>query len=416
MTFERAVRVWMSWMALLAMLVGTRVAYAEEPERAPVVLHDPVHERRAENGILRPVPLDILLPPAVDAVAHRVLVHYRLWGDPDWTAIELRRVGARHHGAIPCLEVSTITGDLRYYVRVHDAGGKVVATGASRAAPYVVSIRHETRLGAAEANVAKCPDPADCPRGLLGCPSERVIDVHCASDDDCEEGWSCGFRGICEKTERRRNFLGVTVSQELGALEVAGGCGVHAQEQEGYACFRADDSPYLGNPTYEPRPLAVAAGMTRIHAGYERLVTENATIGARVGWVVFGEARMARGAAPLVPVSVALRGTYAFGVDPFARHGFRPYLLATVGYGQFDVRASTTVREVPSAPSFQGGNDLVQRLAVHRRAGDAFIGAGAGVSYASSSRLVPSLELSVLDAFPFGAVLFAASASAMVAF
>ena len=101
---------------------------AEEPaeERGalgPEVLHNPTLERTAEQGILRAVPIAIEIPVEIALRARRVLVHYRLWGDPDWTALELRRSGAKYEGAIPCLEISTVTGDLRYYIRVHDAEG-----------------------------------------------------------------------------------------------------------------------------------------------------------------------------------------------------------------------------------------------------------------------------------------------------
>jgi hypothetical protein len=396
-------------------LFGVVSARAKSLAGAPLVLHDPAKERRAENGILRPLPLDVELPPDVDAKAARVLVHYRLWGDPDWSAIELRRVVGRHHGAIPCLEVGTITGDLKYYVRVHDVGGRVIATGASRALPYRVSIRHETTLGAEAAKAAKCPEPADCPRGLLGCPSERVLAVQCARDLDCEDGSTCGFEGVCEKVVRPRNAFSLSFSQEAGALDISGGCSLPAQEGEGFACFRDDGAPYIGNPAYVTRPVATGLGMTRVVVGYDRLLNRNASLGVRVGLVVADEARMARGAAPLVPVSAAVRGSYAFGTDPHAETGLRPYAFLTAGYGQFDVRTRTTVREIPSAPSFQGGNDLIQDLAIHRRAGDAFVGVGLGVGYVVTPAIVPSLELTVVDAFPFGAVLVVASAGAVLA-
>ena len=135
----------------------------------PEVLHVPTLERHVEQGILRPVPLSVTLPRDIALRARRVLVHYRLWGDPDWITLELGRTGARFVGAVPCREVSTVTGDLKYYIRVRDAAGRVLATGASRARPYRVTIKNDALLAAGAPRVAKCPDPADCPAGLPGC-------------------------------------------------------------------------------------------------------------------------------------------------------------------------------------------------------------------------------------------------------
>src|SRR5262249_34735395 len=102
-------------------------------DQGPQILHIPLLERRAEQGILRPVPIAAALPTEVLPRARRVLMHYRLWGEPDWTPLELRRTMTRFEGAIPCLEVSTVTGDLRYYIRVHDADGHIIASAASLA-------------------------------------------------------------------------------------------------------------------------------------------------------------------------------------------------------------------------------------------------------------------------------------------
>ncbi len=195
-------------VALASAPVAGEPPRAPSPDDAPEpqTLHIPVLEREAEQGILRPVPLSVELPPDLVLRARRVLVHYRLWGNPDWTTIELRRNGPKHEGAIPCLEVSTVTGDLRYYIRVHDVDGRVIATAASLAKPFVVSIRHDEALaakGVSAPRAARCPDPADCPRGLPGCPSDAVVKIRCASDDDCVNGATCAFSGYCEKTVRR---------------------------------------------------------------------------------------------------------------------------------------------------------------------------------------------------------------------
>jgi hypothetical protein len=173
-------------LAAAALAVPGKTAEPEIDTLGPRLLHQPALERKAEQGILTPVPILVALPPDLAARAARVLVHYKVWGDPDWTALKLERGKKGFTGAIPCLEVSTITGDVRYYIRVHDASGAVLASSGSRVKPYRVTIRHDTELGARAGKRRRCPDPADCPRGLPGCPSEEVREIPCQKDADCE--------------------------------------------------------------------------------------------------------------------------------------------------------------------------------------------------------------------------------------
>ena len=46
--------------------------------------------------------------------ARRVLLHYKLFGIKEWRTLELRREGARYVGAIPCLEVNSLAGEIVY--------------------------------------------------------------------------------------------------------------------------------------------------------------------------------------------------------------------------------------------------------------------------------------------------------------
>jgi hypothetical protein len=148
----------------LALLVLSGLARAA-PRGEARLLHVPPSERRVEQGILTAVPITVDLP--ADLEAARVLVHFKVHGSKDWTTLELyREAGQRFRGAIPCLEVSTITGDLRYYVRVHDTAGEVIAYRGSRSEPFVVRVLHESERPEL-ASGGRCPDPADCPRGLL---------------------------------------------------------------------------------------------------------------------------------------------------------------------------------------------------------------------------------------------------------
>jgi hypothetical protein len=382
----------------------------------PEILHAPTLERHVEQGILRPVPLSVELPRDLALRARRVLVHYRLWGDPDWITLELGRSGARFVGAVPCREVSTVTGDLKYYIRVHDPAGRVLATGASRARPYRVTIKHDAQLAAGAPRAAKCPDPADCPAGLPGCPSARVVQIACSSDADCEGGQTCSWRGFCERAERRLSWFSVAVEQEVGFVARAGACSLAAQEQEGYACIRDDGVQYLGNPVATNEPIGVGRGPTRVVVGFDRLVDYDLSVGVRLGWAFAGEGFTARDATAFVPLSAALRLSHWFGDDPFARSGWRPHVFVSAGYAMHDIETSVHIREDPTAPPVQGGDDLEQEATLWKRAGDGFAGAGAGVVVSLSSGTALFVEAAALGAFPFGALILAPQAGVMAGF
>lgn len=404
----------------VAALVWSDLAIAQQKNESsviggPEVLHMPESQRIAEQGILRPVPIFADLPVDLSMRARRVLVHYRLWGDPDWTTLELRRNGARYEGAIPCLEISTVTGDLKYYIRVHDAEGKVIATGASRADPYRASIKHEEQLESI-APKAKCPDPADCPAGLPGCPSPKIVEIACNTDSDCEGGSTCSWRGYCEKIQRKKNWISLGVSQDVGFVATTGACGIQRQEHAGYACFRADGEQYIGNPVLTNESPGFGRGQTRIQIGFERLVHYDTTIGMRLGWVIWGAGPTPNAGTEFVPISASGRVTHWMGKDPFAHDGFRPYVFFTGGYAMVDIKTSAFVREDPFADSYQGGNDLEQTLELWKRAGDGFVGLGAGTMFSWQSGRAAYVEIAMHRVFPFAAVVFVPSAGVQVGF
>jgi hypothetical protein len=404
-------------LLLLFLLTLAQVSLAEPSRRpqpplpkqsavGPQLLHVPEAQRRVQQGILTPVPISIELPATLEAA--RVLVHYRVLGAPSWVTLELRRDGtsSRFRGAIPCLEVSTITGDLRYYIRIHGQDGEVLAFNGSRAAPYVVRVVHPSEQAAGDRAGARCPDPADCPPGLLGCPSAVVEDVPCKRDADCEGGETCSWRGVCEAVDRRRNHVSLSFSAGAGLVTGAGACSVAAQEGEGYACYRRHDGArYLGHPLYTNEPLRFVRAPLRAELGYERLIYFDTTLGARLGYAFLGAGPDDVGAQSFIPFSAELRATHWFADDAFASRGFAGYLLLSGGFAMFDLEGSVRVREDPTARLIQGGNDLEQTLDLWKRAGDVFVATGVGVAFRFSPGLALRAELSAVAAFPHRALL-----------
>jgi hypothetical protein len=392
-------------LCLLSPLLGSSAAAEQQ---GPRILHVPAGAQTAEQGILRPVPIELALPAEIPV--RRALLHFKTWGSKEWKTLELRRQGTRYVGAIPCLEVGSLGGEIRYYVRFHDAEGGVVAFGGTRSTPYLVKIHHPSARPDLAGGAGQCPDPADCPPGLPGCPSAEVERVPCRRDADCEGGQTCSWEGHCADDPRRYGWLGLELSQDVGLVATRGACSVASQESAGYACYRElDDAVYTGRPVYTNEPLAVGRGLSRALLSYERLVSYQTTLGVRLGYAFFGERRTLPGAVDLLPFSAEVTARYWLGADPFARRGLRGYVMASGGFSQFDVGFSLHVREDPSAPYTQPGNDLEQSLQASKRAGDLFIALGSGLMYPVSEGFAPVVELRVAQAFPYAATIASAS-------
>jgi hypothetical protein len=395
-------RAWLLCGAALA-LSTAESGRADTPPGGPRLLHVPAGARTAEQGILTPVPVSLEVP--TDLPARRVLLHYKLFGIEEWRTLELRREGTRYVGAIPCLEVNSLAGQIVYYVRVHDIDGAVIAFSGTRASPYRVAVHHPSARPDLANGEGRCPDPADCPPGLPGCPSAEVERVPCQRDADCEGGQTCGWDSFCTDDPRRRNWFSVELSQGAGLVMEQGACSVASQENEGYACFRQRDGAiYRGRPVYSDEGLAAGVAPTRVLISYERLLFYNTSLAARLGYAFAGSGPTLPGAREYVPFSAELVARYWLGSDPFARRRLRSYVLLGMGAGEFDVAFDAHVREDPDAPYTQAGNDLEQELEAWRRAGDGFVSLGVGATYSVSDALAPLLELSASQTFPYGAL------------
>ena len=71
----------------------------------------------------------------------KVQVRYRPFGVTEWKSIDLKRLKTGYGGEVPCLDVGTTPGDLRYYIEAVDAKGDVIGTSGTRNAPYKVPIK-----------------------------------------------------------------------------------------------------------------------------------------------------------------------------------------------------------------------------------------------------------------------------------
>ncbi len=160
----------------------------------------PVVEYVRQQEILTPLPLRVRLPAATGA--EHVVVLFRTWGSKGWHPMELARAGQTWSGEISCREVSTVTGDTRYFFLALDGDGNPVGGSGSPDWPHVATIVGSLPEGAqslAGASIPlRCHDPSDCPPDFPGCPAYAMKRNACRADRDCSDERACGWDGYCE--------------------------------------------------------------------------------------------------------------------------------------------------------------------------------------------------------------------------
>ncbi len=185
-----------------ALFVPFALAACSPPE-VPVVEGPPQPEVHVvtKQEILTPLPMRVALPSRYGA--ERVVALFHTWGSRDWGMVELARAGQTWSGEISCREVSTVTGDTRYFFLALDPAGKVVADSGSDW-PYVATVVGKLRGGPrglpGEAPPPRCHDPADCPPDFPGCPAYAWERPPCATSDECVSGARCEWDGYCSSS------------------------------------------------------------------------------------------------------------------------------------------------------------------------------------------------------------------------
>jgi len=190
-----------------------------------------------------------------------------------------------------------------------------------------------------------------------------------------------------------RNWLSAAFQLDLLSYqETTGVCSGAAQ----YQCFLQGES-YSG-PIYQGSGNQLQGGVgfatKRLLIGYDRLLGENITAGAKVGFAFGGSPKPTKGdGSGLMPFHAELRGSYWFGNAPFASEGFRPY--AGIAAGLAGVDGHVSVEYYEDADGYNAGRK--GKLDAWRKTGTAFISGHVGAAYAFSKEQQLFLEMRLLQ-------------------
>jgi len=132
----------------------------------------------------------------------------------------------------------------------------------------------------------------------------------------------------------------------------------------------------------------------RVLVGYDRVLGDNITLGARVGFAFGGSPKATNGSGTaFLPFHAEARGSYWFGDAPFAKEGLRGYVGLAAGLGEVD--GHVTVEYYVDQAGYQA--NAKGKLDAWRKTGNTIVGLHGGVAYAFSKQQQLFLELRLLQ-------------------
>ena len=189
-------------------------------------------------------------------------------------------------------------------------------------------------------------------------PPAPVVDEETPSDGQAHNWLSAAFQ---------LDFL--TYSQTSGVCSGA----------DQYQCFLQGQS-YTGS-IYGGSGNQVQGGVgvatKRVLVGYERLLGDNFTLGAKLGFAFGGSPKATTGSgSAFLPLHAELRGSYWFGDAPFKSDGLRGYAGLAGGVAELD--GHVTVEYYAEQAGYEQG--AKGKLDAWRKTGNAFVGLHAGLA------------------------------------
>lgn len=206
-----------------------------------------------------------------------------------------------------------------------------------------------------------------------------------------------------------RMWLFLSVRQDFTWASGSKVCSPNVQRDGAFACFRGDETQYLGTPRPEDR-ANVGPGFllatTRLTASYSHFVLRTLAVEGVFGWVVRGGGPRSVGevARDFLPLHLEARAAYFPWGPPTRNSGLAPFIAASVGVAQTDGHFRVGVREDTGAPrpASQLDNPDAQTLDVYVRRGTGFAGAGLGLVAALGHDVLLRAAATATGSFPAG--------------
>lgn len=356
------------------------------------------HTPPVEQAVLTPIPLWV---ESRDETVTRVVLRYKAFGSTAWTAVYMTQNDNGWSGEIPCRDVGTVIGVLRYYITAYGAEGEVLGTDGTLKKPNKVKIRRGIKSAPphlpGRPPPTRCTDRTDCPPDFPGCMTQNGGESRCTADDDCDDGMICSSDQKCEARDRpRKNWITLGGAQDIAFLSSTNQCAPENQSSGQFSCLRSSDGlPYRGQPLPETQVLNYGPATTRVFVGYDRFVSLHFALGVRAGYVVRALAPRLDNRAASVPILAEGRIAYWFSV----KGSVRPLIYLAGGYAPTDFLFHSVVREDRMFAPRQANPDS-QTVDIWTTRGPGFAGLGLGVMFATSNATGFLLEVEGVETFP----------------
>jgi len=398
------------------------------PDEEEEIEHVPVGEAALWT------PLVIFAEMAEGINPSKVQVRYKAFGSPDWKRLEMKKYRRGYGVEIPCTDIGSTPGEMRYYIQALGPSGEVIATNGTRNAPHRVILKDdpadEPRHLPGKPIPEKCKGgmQVDCPPGLPGCASDRkkapgvdcgadvecqagmcvngqcggdpdkVSDVKCEGDAECGTGKKC-IEGVCQGVAKK-NWIGFAAQQDFLMLPSA--TSVCAESTE-YVCFQPNGE-YYDPAAFGTIPGAAdevqggfAISTTRIMLSYDRTLGTHFEVGARLGFAFGGGPQVPDGK-KFFPAHIEARVSYWFGKNPFSSTSIRPYVLLGGGLAQYDSKVKVQVYENPD-PNDPTRVDGPFDAIAWKKAGTSFVQGGVGALFPFDFKSGIIAEAKLMQAF-----------------
>ncbi|AKT42417.1 tetratricopeptide repeat protein [Chondromyces crocatus] len=383
-----------------------------------------------EQQLNTPIPVFAEIREDLLARAQQITLSYQAPGGQAYKPLVMKKLRDRGFGInIPCAELTT-EGTVRYYLVATDKDGAIVATAGTREAPLSTAMK--------KAITTPPPSwPEFAPPQICG-EVEAEKPSQCLDDRQCNQGFQCSA-GACvplppppPKDDFRRNWFSISFGPDVSLFSGEGVCSTQGQAEQNYVCLRKDGSRYDGVPMDDVANNVnpgFALGTLRLALGYERMLLENVSVGARVGFAFLGNSD---GGASFMPVHLEARGQYYLLPRALKGVGVAPYVLLSTGLAQVDSHVDVQTYEEATAcganpadasspctrPS--GGSGVVeerlQTLRATKQAGLGFLTAGAGIKYEPAPGLALNVAVRTGLTFPVVTLLVAPELGVAIGF